>query len=300
LNDEQQPGSGAQRSTVLDRSDEALSVMPAGAAGQGPDWVALPRSREGEADGFEAVGEVLAPPPPTEEAEGAATGGSDDVSTDVGRLGDDEAGGVTADAVPASDGRDRSERRKRRSRGVDEEAEDGDPLAGLGPMVRHLAAMTKELSEAQRTVGRLTAERDLLRQQLGDDGMLPTGSAEAVGARPNREARQAAKLLERTGDAKPAPTPEELAAMAEAAGRRRRFIALGVLVAIAGAIWIGRMLEVPVGEYLSKNGLAKIPYLNSVFQILLISFLLFRVVRVGGKAGSWLFPSPEEPKRRRR
>jgi len=236
-----------------------------------------------------------------EDAPGNLDGGSDDeVSPEVERRGEDQPGTVVTGASLTSDAKERLERRKRRQRGVDEEGDEGDPYAGLGPMVRHLWTMTKELSEAQRAVGRLTAERDLLLQQLGDDRVLPIGSAEVGGSRPNREARQASKLVERTASSAPVPTPEELAAMADAAGRRRRLIALGILVVIAGAIWIGRMLEVPVGEYLSKNGLAEIPYLGSVFQILIISFLLFRVVRVGGKAGSWLFPSAEEPKRRRR
>lgn len=238
-----------------------------------------------------------------EAALGDLDGGSgDEVSSEEERHDEEQPGTVVTGSGSSltPDAQDRLERRRRRQRGADEEGDEGDLYAGLGPMVRHLWTMTKELSEAQRTVGRLTAERDLLLQQLGDDRVLPIGSAEAGGTRPNREARQAAKQAERANAGGPVPTPEELATRAAEAGRRRRLIALGILVTIAAAIWIGRAVHVPVGDYLSKGGVTGIPYVGIVFQVFLAGFLLFRVVRVGGKAGQWLFPSAEEPKRRRR
>lgn len=241
-----------------------------------------------------------------EAAPGDLDGGSgDEVSTEAERSDDEQPSTVVtgSGAGLTPDAKERLERRRRRQRGVDDEGDEGDPYAGLGPMVRHLWTMTKELSEAQRTVGRLTAERDLLLQQLGDDRAVPVltpSTLETGPARPNKEARTAAKLVERTGGAAPVPTPEELAAMAEAAGRRRRFIAGGILLALIAAIWIGSLMDVPIGEYLSKGGLSTIPGFGAVFQILIVGFLLFRVVKVSGKAGNWLFPSAEEPKRRRR
>lgn len=259
-------------------------------------------------------------------------------------------------AVDSAEGNEA--RRRRRQRATEEDGDGGDAVVGLSSMVRHLATMTKELSEAQRAVGSLTAERDLLRQQLADRGVTPILLGEGEGTRRAKEARheakaarqaersvgdetvlsgesegirppgeeahilatptltsngvsirpakqarleaRAAREAERFGSDEPVLSPEEYATRAEKAGRRRRRIALGLFAALAAAIWAGQALHVPVGDYLSKGGLPALPYVGVVFQILLVGFLIFRLVRVGGKAGQWLFPSAEPQQKRRR
>lgn len=339
---EERHGTGPHRSTVHDRHHAARSRTPDHAAGRDPVSAApmlttvlagpamllmigatrllasrtavadQPAARE-EAPEIETerngTGGALAPPSPPAVAETTSIGGPDDGpdgedAIAFERVVGEEAGGLAADTVPGADGRDRSERRKRRQRGADEEGEDGDSFAGLGPMVRHLAAMTKELSEAQRTVGRLTAERDLLRQQLGDDLAVPllTSSApDAAAARPNKEARIAAKQSARGGlNGTPEIDPEILTRAAQV-GRRRRMIALGVLGVLVATMVTWRLMGWPSPiEDVSKQGLTGIAYIGPFMNILLGGFLIYRLMKVGGKAGSWLFPSAEEPKRRRR
>lgn len=265
--------------------------------------------RAGDATDTPAVGgrdNVLDSPHGAASAkDGAAPGDGDggfdeDVSAEVERLGEVDAGKVVTGSGLTSDAKDRAERRRRRQRGVDEEGEEGDPYAGLGPMVRHLSAMTKELSEAQRTVGRLTAERDLLRQQLGDDEVPSIGS-EAGGARPNKEARMAAKQAERGNLNGTSEIDPDLLNRAAQVGRRRRMIALGVLCVLVGTMVVWRVAGWPSPiDDVSKRGLTGIAYIGPFMNLLIGGFLIYRLMRVGGKAGGWLFPSAEEPKRRRR
>lgn len=223
------------------------------------------------------------------------------------------------DAMPEGDptsalgeGDAKEPRRRRRARLVEDAGEEEDAVARLTPMIRHLAALTKDLSEAQRTVGTLTAERDLLRRQLTERpaAVLPVEDGETAAARPGKEARIEAKLEAKAAkqaervigivDTEPVPTPEDLVTRAQEAGRRRRLIALGLIGALAAVFLIGRAMEVDVGQYISKDGVTGIPYFGLVFQLLIVGFMMFRIVRVGGKARDWLFPAPEEPKRRRR
>lgn len=233
------------------------------------------------------------------------------------------------------------ESRKRRRLATDEGGGEGEALAGFGSMVRHLSLLTKELTEAQRTIGTLMAEHDLLHRQLIDAGTIPVSLAERVGTRSGRAARvgaqaavgalptvvgedrdgrtrkearldakivtqderskaRAAKEVERSGIDEPKLSPEEYATRAQEAGRRRRRIALTVFVALAALIWLGGAMEVPVGDYLSRGGLAAAPVVGPLFQVMLVGFLVFRFVRVGGKARQWLYPSADPSQKRRR
>jgi hypothetical protein len=226
-------------------------------------------------------------------------------------------------------GRDRTrERGRRRERstegGAAPQIPDGaEQSAGLGPIVRHMSLLTKELGEAQRMVGRLAAERDVLQRQIGElQGVPivfpPTATEAAKPAREgNRQEREAAKAnrhdrdsgqsnrearMEARAEARAArhgghaegdeeaPDETELSARAKRSGQRRRLMALGVilLLVIIGAIW--RQLDLPVPS---------LPKGTGPFQLLFMVLLLGRVARFSGRGVKWLYPSPEKNRRRR-
>jgi hypothetical protein len=115
-----------------------------------------------------------------------------------------------------------------------------------------------------------------------------------------RAEAKAAKQAERAGADQEEFSPEELATRAEEAGRRRRRIALVVVLVAFAALSIVRAMDIPVGEYLSKGGLAATPIVGPLFQLMIVGFLLNRIFRVGGQARGWLFPTGEPSKKRRR
>jgi hypothetical protein len=49
-----------------------------------------------------------------------------------------------------------------------------------------------------------------------------------------------------------------------------------------------------------RESLAGIAFVGPLFQVFLIGFVFYRVARVSSKAGKWLFPGDELPKKRRR
>lgn len=243
-------------------------------------------------------------------------------------------GAAAPDQAPAEPGgapggRDRTrERGRRRERSTEGGAasqipEGAEQSAGLGPIVRHMSLLTKELGEAQRMVGRLAAERDVLQRQIGELQGVPivfpsTATEAAKPAREgNRQEREAAKAnrhdrdsgqsnrearMEARAEARAArhgghaegdeeaPDETELSARAKRSGQRRRLMALGVilLLVIIGAIW--RQLGLPVPS---------LPKGTGPFQLLFMVLLLGRVARFSGRGVKWLYPSPEKNRRRR-
>ncbi len=172
----------------------------------------------------------------------------------------------------------------------------------LAPMVQHLGSMTKELTESQRTVGRLIAERDALRKQVSEMNGVPFELPEENEIRIAKVARveaRAIKQAERSAEADDTPEGDPTA-RAAAAGRRRRLIALAVVVVLASGFYWADMQGWNLGDFLSKGGLSNIDYVGPLFNVLIAGWLIYRIARVGGKGARWLFPEPEEPGRRRR
>ena len=208
--------------------------------------------------------------------------------------------------------RDRPRRRQRAAEDPEtgESAEgDEDRYAGLGPLVRHLGLMTRELSEAQRTVGRLTAERDALLRQIGQRPSLPVAAGEDDPAppidqpRPNKEARieaKAAKQAERAAIVPMEAIDPELANRAEQVGRRRRLIALAVLAVLVAGFVIARQMNYDLSTALSRGGLAHIAYIGPFLQIFLAGWLIYRIAKISGKGAKWLFPGEEQQRKRRK
>lgn len=182
-------------------------------------------------------------------------------------------------------------------------AEEGvEPEAGLAPMIHHLGAMTKELTNAQRTIGRLVAERDALRKQVVELDGVPFELPEDNTIRIAKEARVEARAIKQADRINVLETPPDVdpAIRAADAGRRRRRIAAAIVLVLVASFYWADMQGWNLGDFLSKGGLSSIAYVGPFFNVFLAGWLLFRVVRVGGKGARWLFPEPEEPGRRQR
>jgi len=203
-----------------------------------------------------------------------------------------------------------------------------DPV--IGALNRHLNMLTQQLGTAHRLVGRIAAERDALRQQLADMQGVPvdqivvtsTGASteepahrssterhahessterHAHGSSAERHAHHQAKTAE-------LDEPEPKTVMARlnyfsaedvAVARKRRQMFALALVAVVVVLWLlGRMGFFQVPANLSKDSLAQLPFVGELMSYFLAGWVLYRMVRIGGKGVKWVFPS--EPKRKRR
>ena len=169
-------------------------------------------------------------------------------------------------------------------------------------MIHHLRAMTKELTNAQRTIGRLVAERDALRKQVVELDGVPFELPEDNAIRIAKEARVEARAIKQADRINVLETPPDVdpAIRAADAGRRRRRIAAAIVLVLLASFYWADMQGWNLGDFLSKGGLSSIAYIGPFFNVFLVGWLLFRVARVGGKGARWLFPEPEDPGRRRR
>ena len=191
--------------------------------------------------------------------------------------------------------------------------------AAVAPLVRHVNNVTMQLNEAQITIGRLTAERDALRHQLLDEtGALAEQIDQQMSVdlkdserRQNRLLRQEARegepddgdepgrvslFFRRAGLIIPDDAPEE--AFKQAA-RKRQILAFTILSVVVLVIWLYQRGGQSIGN-INRDSLAQIQGIGVIFQALLIAWMLYRVVRVGGKGARWLFPQQSQNTRRRK
>lgn len=196
-----------------------------------------------------------------------------------------------------------------------------DVVGLVAPLVRHVNTVTEQLNEANVTVGRLMAERDALRARLAEAqgvsideiSVLPlplpesTGDGEPSSRRLQRiEARQAVTPVEETRPNRLRPVGVALGFVPEVdsfdglkrMARRRQMFAAVLLVSGFTALRIASSNGVQL-DNMSRDGLADLQYVGMIFQVFLIAWMLYRVVRVSGKGVSWLFPDPNGRKRRR-
>jgi len=198
---------------------------------------------------------------------------------------------------------DRARRRQQAAEvGIEEP---GESAVSLGPVLRHLNTVTKEMALAYRTIGVLTSERDSFRRQVYELQGLPVPEDETRRTNSTRaetkDARAEARLVkqaERAGD-EPALSEEEMAEKLRAMVLRRRMIALGAIATLAVIYAIGKLNSYDWSSF-SRDSLAKVQFVGPLFQVFLIGFVVYRVARVSGKAGRWLFPGDQLPKKRRR
>jgi hypothetical protein len=218
-------------------------------------------------------------------------GNGEDAATDQ----DDEAAGAAIVAIPiGAAGRRvrprRVERAMKQQQAAEEALEEADDQhPALGPVVRHLNNVLRDLQEAHQQIGVLTTQRDSLRQQLKELSGEPVIEEDDGTPRPNRDARLAARA-------------EAESEAADQMGRiilRRRLIAAGALAAIATGVFVGKSMGANL-DSISRESLAHLPYIGDLMSVFLIGWLLYRVARVSGKGVRWLFPEPEKQRKRRR
>ena len=178
------------------------------------------------------------------------------------------------------------ERALKQQQAAEEALEEGDEQhPALGPVVRHLNNVIRDLTEAHNKVGALSAERDALRLRLAELTGEPIPEDGEEGERPNREARSAARA-------------ESATSMSQVA-RRRQLIAVGALVVLGIGIYVARSHGL-VLDNVSRDVLAKLPLVGPLMQVFLIGWLVYRVARVSGKGARWLFPAADGKRKRRR
>ena len=197
-----------------------------------------------------------------------------------------------------------------------------DVTAAVAPLVRHVNVITEQLNEAQMTIGRLTAERDALRQRLMDetgsfaeqiDRMVELDVREAERRQPKLqriEARENGRVdegetvdepgrvkrfFQQTGFIIPEDAGE---AEFKQAARKRQIFAVVLLAAIGLGMWLYQRDGNSIDSF-SRDSLAQIQYIGAFVQVIFVAWILFRMVRIGGKGAQWVFPKQNTRKRRR-
>ena len=260
----------------------------------------------------------------TENIAAADAGGAGGEATSAGALARlPEASVATTEtlAVALSDKKSsRNTRALARAERTQQEAaaalHDAGEHPAVGALNRHLNMLTQQLETAHRVVGRVAAERDALRQQLADLEGIPveqivvTSIAVAAEDRSVRTREhghgehRAAKLREHGELADPAPPNamarlnyfrhEDIAVM-----RRRRQIAALCLFGVVLVLWVlSKMGYLQTPENVGKDSLAQLPVVGELMSYMLAGWVLYRIVRMGGKGVKWIFP--DEPKHKRR
>jgi hypothetical protein len=213
-----------------------------------------------------------------------------------------------------------------------------DDHPALGALNRHLNMMVQQLETAHRVIGRVAAERDVLRQQLADlqgtpvEAIAVTSLDQTKSRRSRAKAGQSADRSESPADRSespvegiavsvPGPTEDRRSRATDSdepsppsglarlnyfsvediavARKRRQMFALALLVVLVG-LWVaGRMGALQVPSNLSRESLAQLPLIGELMTYFLAGWILFRIVRVGGKGIKWVFPAEDQKRRRR-
>ena len=190
-----------------------------------------------------------------------------------------------------------------------------DVTAAVAPLVRHVNAITEQLNDAQITIGRLTAERDALRQRLIDEtGALADQIDRQLASEVRDPERRQNRLLRLEAADEEAEDPSRFRLVFQRAGfiipddageeeykqaaRKRQIFAVVLLSLIGLGMWAYQQDPNNVGG-ISRETLTLIPYVGTIVQVFLAAWILYRVVRVGGKGARWLFPQQNTRRRRR-
>ncbi len=166
-------------------------------------------------------------------------------------------------------------------------------------LVRQLSMTTQQLNAAHRVIGRLSAERDILRQHFADAVGIPVEEVVVATDTSGTEGAQKKVLVE----AKP---PSRLAKLNYFGGndyaqmRRRRQTFVAIVLAIILMLWgFGRAGYFTMPANLSRDSLGQAPLIGDLMTYFLAGWLFFRVAKVSSKGVRWVFPSDNRQRRRR-
>ena len=177
--------------------------------------------------------------------------------------------------------------------------------AAANPLNQHLSLMTQQLNAAHRVIGRVSAERDALRQQVADLQGIPVEDVIIASVNvlaDSEKDRRAPSSAEPETTASPSLMSklnyfggEDVAQMR----RRRQTFVLPLLGVIAIGGIVARQIGLSMSEDISKDSLAALPVLGNFMYVFLAGWMLFRVVKVSSKGVRWIFPSEDRRRRRR-
>jgi hypothetical protein len=166
-------------------------------------------------------------------------------------------------------------------------------------LVRQLSLTSQQLNAAHRVIGRLSAERDILRQHFADAVGIPVNEVVIATDTDATEAAQKKVHVE----AKPPSRLEKLNYFGGndyAQMRRRRQAFVGVLFAIILALWgLSRAGFWSMPDNISRDSLGQVPLVGDLMTYFLAGWLFFRVAKVSSKGVRWVFPSDNRQRRRR-
>ena len=166
--------------------------------------------------------------------------------------------------------------------------------AAIAPLIRYVNAVSHQLNESNKAMGKLQVERDALRTQvIGLNGVpvdIDAMAERAQGTDHLAESPRAARRDARAAD--PGKDPKTVEDM----GRQRRLIALAGL-AVFGVVALGLRLTAHAVDLsnVSKNGLGSVAIIGSFMQVFLAGMIFYRLIRIGGRGAKWLFPE-NDPK----
>ncbi|MFT4037417.1 MAG: hypothetical protein QM692_04495 [Thermomicrobiales bacterium] len=167
-------------------------------------------------------------------------------------------------------------------------------------LVRQLSVTTQQLNAAHRVIGRLSAERDILRQHFADAVGIPVNEVVvATETDPTSDEHHKKTHVEAK-----APTRMEklnyFGGSDYAQMRRRRQTFVGILLAFVLVLWaLSRAGYWAMPDNLSRDSLGQVPLIGDLMTYFLAGWLFFRVAKVSSKGVRWVFPSDNRQRRRR-
>lgn len=191
-------------------------------------------------------------------------------------------------------------RARKRQQAAATAVDNADDNPALGALNRHLNMMMQQLTAAHRVIGRVAAERDALRQQLAELQGVPIEEifVSTIGASTEAPSRPVS--------ASQPPSESRLAKLNYFGGddialmrkRRQTFV---LMLAVVGAVLavVGSQLGWSMPEDFSRDSLSALPILGNLMTVFLAGWVIFRIVRVGGKGVRWVFPTEDRRRRRR-
>lgn len=167
-------------------------------------------------------------------------------------------------------------------------------------LVRQLSVTTQQLNAAHRVIGRLSAERDILRQHFADAVGIPVNEVVvATETDPTTDEHHKKTHVE----AKPPTRMEKLNYFGGndyTQMRRRRQTFVGILLAFVLLLWaLSRAGYWAMPDNLSRDSLGQVPLIGDLMTYFLAGWLFFRVAKVSSKGVRWVFPSDNRQRRRR-